>query len=63
MIVSGIKAFWHDLRGAALVEYALLLSLIPLICVVLVSFFGEQIFGMFIDFALALKGVQTARGW
>ena len=32
---------WRD-RGASLVEYALLISLIALVCVAAISFFGSQ---------------------
>jgi Flp pilus assembly pilin Flp len=60
MIVFGIKAFWYDLRGAALVEYALLLALIALVCVVGSTFSVHKSSTSLSSLALELKGIQIA---
>ena len=43
-------------RGASLVEYALLVALIALVCVAAVSFFGQQTSSSFNSAATSLRG-------
>jgi pilus assembly protein Flp/PilA len=50
-----IRTFCHDDRGAALVEYAMLLGLIAAICVVAVTQFGQEISAAFSMYAADLS--------
>ena len=46
-IRSAVRAFWLEERGAALVEYAVLLVLVAIACIVAAAFLGGQISKMF----------------
>jgi pilus assembly protein Flp/PilA len=41
-LVAWIKAHINDERGASLVEYALLVALIAVVCIAAVTFLGES---------------------
>ena len=40
-LVAWLKARYNDDRGASLVEYALLVALIAVVCIAAVTFLGE----------------------
>jgi pilus assembly protein Flp/PilA len=42
MLVSFLRRLQTDQRGASLVEYALLLALIAMVCIVAVQFLGNS---------------------
>lgn len=44
---SAVKNFVSDEDGAALVEYALLVALIAIICILGVTFLGQKVSGKF----------------
>ncbi len=48
------KCLRRDERGAALVEYALLVGLIAVICVAGVTLFGQEVSSAFSSYAVAL---------
>ena len=50
-----IGSFRHDDRGAALVEYAMLVSLIAAVCVAAVTLFGTEISSAFTAYATAFS--------
>lgn len=47
-------------RGASLVEYCLLLSLIAFVCVASISYLGENIRGKYLEMATALEGHSSS---
>ncbi len=49
--------FRQDGRGAALVEYAMLVGLIAVICVAGATLFGQEISGAFSTYAAAMSGI------
>ena len=52
-----IKRFRRDDEGAALVEYAMLVGLIAVICVVAVTTLGTEVSTAFSAIAAALSGI------
>jgi pilus assembly protein Flp/PilA len=52
-----INRLRHDKRGAALVEYGLLVGLIAVICVVAITAVGTQISSLFSAIANSLSSV------
>ena len=46
---------WTRDRGASLVEYALLVALIAIVCLVAVLFFGEETSGSFSRTAISVR--------
>ena len=51
-----IKAHVKDDRGAAMVEYALLLALIAIVAIAALGFLGQTVSGNFSDIDSALNG-------
>jgi len=49
-------------RGASLVEYALLVALIAVVCIVAVTFLGKSASSKFSSVGSAVKGCSTGRG-
>lgn len=47
LIVTRLRALVRDTEGQDLIEYALLVALIAVICVGAVTFAGEQVLGIF----------------
>jgi pilus assembly protein Flp/PilA len=52
-----IQLFRRDEKGAALVEYGLLVGLIAVICVAGATLFGQEISGAFSTYAAAMSGI------
>ena len=52
-----INRFRHDERGAALVEYGMLVGLIAVICVAAVTLLGQEISTAFSTYALAFSSI------
>jgi len=46
-IMTKARAFIRDDEGAALAEYAILISFIAIVCIVAVTFFGSKISAKF----------------
>ena len=46
-LINRLRTFAHDSEGQDLIEYALLVALIAVICVVAVTFAGQQVLGIF----------------
>jgi len=42
MMLNRIKALWHDEEGATMVEYALMLALIAIVCILVVTALGQK---------------------
>jgi len=42
-MVSKLKAFWHDEEGATMVEYALMLALIAIVCILVITALGTKV--------------------
>lgn len=38
-----IKAWWHDEEGATMVEYALMLALIAIVCILVITALGTKV--------------------
>ena len=56
-IASYMRArFGDDERGASLVEYALLVALIAVVCIVAVTFLGQSASSKFGDVGTAVNG-------
>ncbi len=55
--MKGIKRFFRDEEGAALVEYGLLVGLIAVVCIAVVTLLGTTIRGMFTSLTNSLAGV------
>ena len=56
-IINYLQArFAKTERGAALVEYALLLALIAVVCIVALSTLGEQASSKFVDVGNSIAG-------
>lgn len=47
LMVARLRAFVRDTEGQDLIEYALLVALIAVICVGAVTFAGQQVLGIF----------------
>jgi pilus assembly protein Flp/PilA len=52
-----INRFRRDERGAALIEYGLLVGLIALVCVAAVTLFGNEVSNAFSSYAASLSGI------
>jgi pilus assembly protein Flp/PilA len=46
-VIDRLRAFAHDTEGQDLIEYALLVALIAIICVGAVTFAGKQVLAIF----------------
>ena len=55
-LVAWIKAHINDERGASLVEYALLVALIAVVCIAAVTFLGREASNNFSDVATSIDG-------
>jgi len=42
-MLSPIRAFWHDEEGATMVEYALMLALIAIVCILVITALGTKV--------------------
>ena len=59
-IINYLQArFAKTERGAALVEYALLLALIAVVCIVALSTLGEQASSKFVDVGNSIAGAGS----
>jgi Flp pilus assembly pilin Flp len=52
-----IKQFRRDQRGAALVEYAMLIGLIAVVCAAAVTFLGQELSTAFSNYAAGLSSI------
>lgn len=52
-----IKGFWRDEKGAALVEYGLLVGLIAVICIASVTLLGQEVSDAFSTIASDLAKI------
>jgi Flp pilus assembly pilin Flp len=52
-----INHFRHDERGAALVEYSLLIGLIAVVCAAAVTLFGQEVSTAFSSYAVSLSSI------
>jgi len=41
-MINRIKALWRDEEGATMVEYALMLALIAIVCILVVTALGQK---------------------
>jgi len=41
-MLTWLKSFWSDEEGATMVEYALMLALIAIVCILVVSALGQK---------------------
>ena len=41
-MLERIKSLWHDEEGATMVEYALMLALIAIVCILVVTALGNK---------------------
>jgi len=41
-MLESIKSLWHDEEGATMVEYALMLALIAIVCILVVTALGQK---------------------
>ena len=41
-MLEKIKSLWHDEEGATMVEYALMLALIAIVCILVVTALGNK---------------------
>ena len=51
---QGLRNLLHDEDGAALIEYALLLCLIAVVCVIFITSFGPKVSNKYSEAAAAL---------
>jgi len=51
LIIKTARRFARDLRGASMMEYALMLALVAIICLAAIAQFGATINGFFSSFA------------
>ncbi|QGG95475.1 Flp family type IVb pilin [Actinomarinicola tropica] len=58
VLVSWIKARINDERGASLVEYALLVALIAVVCIAAVTFLGETASTQLSNVGTAIDGAN-----
>lgn len=58
-LASAVKALWKDEEGATMVEYALMLALIAIVCLVAVQKIGTNANTTFGDSADAVAGTVT----
>jgi pilus assembly protein Flp/PilA len=56
-LLNLINLLRRDEKGAALVEYGLLVGLIAVICVAGATLFGQEISGAFSTYAAAMSGI------
>jgi pilus assembly protein Flp/PilA len=62
MVEPWIRARVRSERGAALVEYALLLALIAVVCIVALDFLGDEAAEKFSDVGNSIAATRPA-GW
>jgi pilus assembly protein Flp/PilA len=55
-----LRNLWQDESGATMVEYALMVALIAIVCIAAVSLLGTQIRGTFHQSATARAAAQDA---
>jgi pilus assembly protein Flp/PilA len=53
-MTSFLRNLWSDESGATMVEYALMVALIAIVCIAAVTMLGTSIRGVFTDSAVAL---------
>ena len=41
-MLEKIKTLWHDEEGATMVEYALMLALIAIVCILVITALGQK---------------------
>jgi len=56
ILATWIKAHFNTDRGASLVEYALLVALIAVVCIAAISFLGKSAASKFSSVGTAIKG-------
>lgn len=54
-MLEELKTLWTDEEGATMVEYALMLALIAIVCIVAVKAIGDQASTKFNDASKAIK--------
>jgi len=42
-MITRMKALWHDEEGATMVEYALILALIAIVCIAVITALGTKV--------------------
>jgi len=55
-MLERIKALWSDEEGATMVEYALMLALIAIVCILVVTALGKQVGATFDNAQQSLPG-------
>ncbi len=59
VLAAWIKARFNDDRGASLVEYALLVALIAVVCIAAVTFLGEAASSNFNDVGQSIGNANS----
>ena len=55
-MLERIKALWKDEEGATMVEYALMLALIAIVCILVVTALGQKAGATFDNAQMSLPG-------
>ena len=58
--MKSLKRFVREEEGATMVEYGLMVALIAVVCILAVTFLGEEIGETFNDVGIAVDDAQAA---
>ena len=58
--MKSLKRFVREEEGATMVEYGLMVALIAVVCILAVTFLGEEIGETFNDVGIAVDDAQNA---